>query len=171
MGPTCSIIYENEPMEKNLMLQKPRPLTTTFFNWRELTTSIIQGLMITAGTLIMYQYALWQGLNESLTRTIVFVVLISANVFLTLVNRSFYYSSLSTIKYKNNLVLIVISITLLLTGLLIYVKPIANFFAFESLGGFQLSLCIGIGFLSVIWFEIVKWRKRMVKSEERMAKW
>jgi len=44
MGPTCSIIYENEPMEKNLMMQKPRPLTTNFFNLKELTTSIIQGL-------------------------------------------------------------------------------------------------------------------------------
>src|SRR5690606_18857835 len=32
MGPTCSIIYENEPMEKNTMLQKPRPFSTTFFN-------------------------------------------------------------------------------------------------------------------------------------------
>ncbi|WP_337251597.1 cation-translocating P-type ATPase [Maribacter halichondriae] len=30
MGPTCSIIYENEPMEKNTMMQKPRPFTTNF---------------------------------------------------------------------------------------------------------------------------------------------
>ncbi len=165
MGPTCSIIYENEPMEENLMLLKPRPLTTTFFNLKELTTSIIQGLVITVGTLITYQYALSQGLNESLTRTMVFAVLISANVFLTLVNRSFYYSILSTMKYKNNLVLIVISITLVLTGLLIYVKPIAEFFGFESLSGFQLCLCMGVGFLSVIWFEIVKWRKRIVHKK------
>ena len=52
MGPTCSIIYENEPMEKNTMLQKPKALTTTFFNWKELSISIIQGLVITAGTLL-----------------------------------------------------------------------------------------------------------------------
>lgn len=32
MGPTCSIIYENEPMEKDLLLQKPRPFTDTFFS-------------------------------------------------------------------------------------------------------------------------------------------
>ncbi|NOS90299.1 MAG: HAD-IC family P-type ATPase, partial [Cyclobacteriaceae bacterium] len=29
MGPTCSIIYENEPMEKNTMQQKPKALSTT----------------------------------------------------------------------------------------------------------------------------------------------
>src|ERR1035437_5856889 len=79
MGPTCSIIYENEPMEKNTMVQKPRPFTTSFFNWKELMTSIMQGLMITVGTLFAYQYAVRQGLNESLTRTMVFTVLIAAN--------------------------------------------------------------------------------------------
>src|SRR5450432_2601468 len=90
MGPTCSIMYENEPMEKNSMAQKPRPLTSTFFNWKELNTSIIQGLMISAGTLTIYQYAVHQGFDESLTRTMVFTAIISSNIFLTLVNRSFY---------------------------------------------------------------------------------
>ncbi len=164
MGPTCSIIYENEQMEENLMLQKPRLLTTTFFNLKELTTSIIQGLMITAGTLLVYQYAVYQNFNEPLTRTMVFVTLISANVFLTLVNRSFYYSILSTMKYKNNLVFLVISISLVLTALLLYVRPLTNFFRFESLSGYELIICMGIGFLSVIWFEIVKWRKRIVSE-------
>ena len=92
MGPTCSIIYENEPMEKNTMLQKPRPFQLTFFNWNELTTSILQGLMITAGTLSAYLFAVSNGYSEMHTRSVVFVVLISANIFLTLVNRSFFYS-------------------------------------------------------------------------------
>jgi len=161
MGPTCSIIYENEPMEKNTMLQKPRPFTTMFFNWKELTTSIIQGLMITAGALIAYQYAIHQGYSESLTRTMVFTVLISSNIFLTLVNRSFYYSVITTLKYKNDLVLLIISITIALTGLLLFVKPFAEFFKFESLKLSQLSISIVIGFLVVIWYEVIKWKKRI----------
>jgi len=161
MGPTCSIIYENEPMEKNTMIQQPRPFTTTFFNFKELTTSIIQGLMITAGTLIAYQYAVHQGLNEPITRTMVFTVLIAANIVLTLVNRSFYYSIITTMKYKNNLVLLIISITVTITGLLLYVKPMTQFFQFQSLNGSQLSISVGIGFVSVIWYEVVKWRKRI----------
>ena len=31
MGPTCSIIYENEPMEKNAMQQKPKEIDCYFF--------------------------------------------------------------------------------------------------------------------------------------------
>ncbi|MEO8117163.1 MAG: cation-translocating P-type ATPase [Bacteroidota bacterium] len=161
MGPTCSIIYENEPMEKNAMIQKPRHISNTFFNWKELTTSIIQGLVITAGTLITYQYAVHQGYNELLTRTMVFTMLIVANIFLTLVNRSFYYSILTTLKYKNNLVLLIISITIVILGLLLFVKPLTKFFQFESLNLSQLLICIAIGFVSVIWFELVKWAKRI----------
>lgn len=160
MGPTCSIIYENEPMENNTMIQKPKALTTTFFNWRELSISIIQGLVITAGTLFAYQYAINYGYNEALTRTMTFTVLIVANIFLTLINRSFYYSILTTMKYKNNLVLFIISITIALVALILYVKPLTAFFEFETLNLNQLVTCISIGFLSVIWFEVIKFIKR-----------
>ncbi len=160
MGPTCSIIYENEPMEKNTMLQQPRPFSTTFFNRKELATSIIQGLMITAGTLLVYQYAAWQGYNEALTRTMVFIVLITANIFLTLVNRSFYYSIITTSKYKNNLVILIASIAIVITALLLYVDPLTRFFGFEQPNLLQLTICIVTGFVFVIWYEAVKWKKR-----------
>lgn len=164
MGPTCSIVYENEPIEKNTMMQKPRPFTDTFFNWKELSTSIIQGLVITIGTLFCYQYAIYQGFNESIIRTMVFVVLVTANIFLTLVNRSFYYSIFTTLYYKNNLVPIIIGITIAITGLILYIKPLTVFFAFEHLNINQLSIAIGIGFISVVWYELVKLYKRNFKT-------
>ncbi len=167
MGPTCSIIYENEPMEKNTMIQNPRPLRTTFFNWKELTTSIFQGLAITIGALLAYQYSVQQGFTESQTRTMAFTVLISANIFLTLVNRSFYYSILTTIQYKNNLVGLIILITIFITGLLLYVPVLADFFMFAPLKLNELLICIGIGFISVIWYELVKFIKRYKNEIEK----
>jgi Ca2+-transporting ATPase len=163
MGPTCSIIYENEPMEKNTMLQKPKAMSTTFFNWKELSISIIQGLVITAGTLFAYQYSVKNDYNEALTRTMTFTVLIAANIFLTLINRSFYYSIFTTLKYKNNMVLFIIFITIALVGLILFVKPLTSFFEFETLNWVQILTCTAIGFISVIWFEIVKLIKRIKK--------
>ncbi|MEO8514727.1 MAG: cation-translocating P-type ATPase [Ignavibacteria bacterium] len=160
MGPTCSIIYENEPIEKNTMLQKPRPLTSTFFNMKELTTSIIQGLAITAGTLFAYQYSVISGWNEPVTRTMVFITLISANIFLTLVNRSFYYSLFTTLRYKNNLVGLIISATIILTALILIIPVLTNFFGFEAPDMHELLISVIIGFISVIWFEAIKWMKR-----------
>lgn len=161
MGPTCSIIYENEPMEGNAILQKPRPFNTSFFRWRELATSIMQGLAITVGTLAIYQYAVYMGYSENLTRSMVFTVLIAANIVLTLVNRSFYYSIFTTLRYKNNLVLLIIGITAAITGLLLYVPPLAHFFKFETLNAVQLCLSLLVGMVVVIWYELVKLAKRL----------
>jgi Ca2+-transporting ATPase len=163
MGPTCSIIYENEPMEKNTMLLKPRVLSNTFFNFNELGISIIQGLAITTGTLAAYQYGVYIGANEAHTRTLVFTTLIASNIFLTLENRSFYYSILSTLKYKNNLVLLIIGITTVLCALIIDVPLLSSFFDFEALNSKELALSVSIGFVAVIWFEIVKWAQRKQK--------
>ncbi len=160
MGPTCSIIYENEPMEKNTMLQKPRPISATFFNWKELTTSIVQGLAITIGSLAVYQYGVHQEYTEVIIRTMVFIVLIAANISLTLVNRSFYYSVLTTLQYKNNLVGLIIAITIVITAILLYVPLFANFFQFIPLTALPMTISIGAGFASVIWYEIIKWFKR-----------
>jgi Ca2+-transporting ATPase len=160
MGPTCSIMYENEPMEQNAMHEKPRHFATKFFNNRELTTSIVQGLAITLGSLFTYRYAVSTGADEATTRTMVFTVLLSANILLTLVNRSFYYSVITTMKYKNNLVLLILGITILLSAAMLYIKPLTTFFDLEQLTLAQLSIAIGIGFLSVAWYEVIKWAKR-----------
>lgn len=164
MGPTCSIIFENEPLEKNLMFKKPRPFSTTFFNFKELTTSVIQGLAITIGALVIYQYTVALGFSENTTRTMVFMVLIFANIFLTLVNRSFYYSIFTTLKYKNNLVPLMISLTIILALTMLYVPALTRFFEFENLSISQLGMTILIGAVSVLWYEFVKWIKRSKKN-------
>src|SRR5690606_13335795 len=64
MGPTCSIVYENDPMEKRTMAEPPRAFTNTFFTIKELSVSVIQGLAITVGVLAVYQYAVFQNLDE-----------------------------------------------------------------------------------------------------------
>lgn len=160
MGPTCSVIYENEPMEGNLMLQKPRPLTTTFFNLKEITISIIQGLVITLGLLFVYNYCVDEGFTEKYTRTTVFLTLIMSNIFLTIENRSFYYSVFTTIRYKNNLVLMIIGITIAITSLLLFVPFFSNFFLFEKVDKAQIGLSVLVGFVSVMWIEIYKLFKR-----------
>ncbi|WP_428657928.1 cation-translocating P-type ATPase [Runella sp.] len=160
MGPTCSIVYENEPLERTAMKQPPRLMTTTFLNLKELSISIVQGSIITLGTLFSYQYSVANGYDENLTRTMVFVTLVVANVFLTLVNRSFQESVLVTLRYKNNLLIGVIALTLFMLFALVYVPIFASFFKLEALNYTQLGLSFLVGFLTVIWFEGYKWLRR-----------
>lgn len=160
MGPTCSIIYENEPIETNSMLQPPRTFSNSFFNWKELTISLIQGLAITIGILLIYQYSIEQDCSLSKTRTMVFSTLVFANIFLTLVNRSFYYSIFTTIQYKNKLVWGIVLTTVILLISLIYIPFLAEFFEFKSIDINTLVICFVVGGISVLWFEILKFFRR-----------
>ncbi|GLU57343.1 cation-translocating P-type ATPase [Dyadobacter frigoris] len=160
MGPTCSIIYENEPMEKDLLLQKPRPFTSTFFSLKELSVSILQGLVITAGMLMLYQYAVMQSYDEALTRSMVFIGLLSANIFLTLVNRSFSHSIFTTLRYKNNLVPMIIGITILFSALIFVIPGVNRFFSLETVNLSQLLISISVGFVFTVWYEGVKFYNR-----------
>ena len=170
MGPTCSIVYENEPIERDLMLQKPRPYSSSFFNWNELFTSVIQGLAITVGVLTVYQIAVGMGANEAATRTMVFTSLISANIVLTFINRSFIHSIFTTFGYKNNLVPIIVAVTVGILALLLFVSPLNAFFEFEEIGSVEIAISVGIGMVSVMWYEIVKWIKRNQISKDSALK-
>ena len=142
------------------MQEKPRPFSTTFFNWKELTTSILQGVIITAGTLCAYQFAIHQKADEATTRSVVFLTLLTANIFLTLVNRSFFYSIFTTIRYKNTLVPLIICVTIAVTISLIFIQPFALFFGFAKPGALLVMSSCLIGAISVLWYELVKWGKR-----------
>ncbi len=160
MGPTCSIVYENEPMEKNTMTQKPRPISETFLTWRELVISIIQGLMITAGVLFIYQLTYRNGGNEDLTRTMVFTTLIFANILLSFANRSFYYTMFESFRNKNNLLIYMTLATLIVLMVILYVDPVSRFFKLTYLNLDQLLTAGSAAVISVMWFEIYKLLKR-----------
>ncbi|HEX5026549.1 MAG TPA: cation-translocating P-type ATPase [Agriterribacter sp.] len=160
MGPTCSVVYENEPMEKNAMRIPPRPFTATFLSLHEMTISIVQGLAITAGVLFMYQYGVWKGFDEAGTRSLVFTTLVLANIFLTLSNRSFYFSVIAEMGNRNSLMTYIIGATILLLLLLLYVPPLSLFFEIVPLSMQSLLVCCAAAAASVFWFEIWKWMKR-----------
>ncbi|SMG30488.1 cation-translocating P-type ATPase [Sphingobacterium psychroaquaticum] len=160
MGPTCSIVFENEPLEKNAMNEPPRSYVRTFLKGKELMVSVVQGLVITLGILITYQWGVSRGASESEVRSMVFLTLINANIFLTLVNRSFFYSIWYTLRYKNNLVPLVISATVLLVMSLFLIPFFTSFFGFTSLSMEKWFFSLVVGALSVLWFEGVKWYGR-----------
>lgn len=161
MGPTCSIVYENEPMEKNAMQRPPRALTDTFLNWKELTISIIQGLVITAGILWLYQYSVNHGNGEAKTRALVFTTLIFSNILLSLVNRSFYYSMLESFKNRNVLLAGISVLVVLLMLIILYTAPVSGFFSVTALSIKELGLTLLTASVSVLWFEIYKLIKRL----------
>ncbi len=165
MGPMCSIVYENEPMEKNTMQQPPRQMSSTFLTWKEMRISILQGIIISAGVLFIYQYAVQNGASESLTRSMVFSTLVIANIFLSLVNRSFYYSFITTLKNRNPLMLVVNLLTIILLIIILNIPVVADFFNVEALSSKQLLIVTLTSAFSVLWIEGWKWWNRIFKRD------
>ncbi|GIL22928.1 MAG: ATPase [Bacteroidota bacterium] len=161
MGPTCSVIFENEPIEANSMARPPRKMTRTFFSWSELSLSMAQGLIITAVCLATGYYFMKTGHSEAFVRTIVYTTLIFSNLFLTLANRSFYYSVLTTLRYRNPLIPMILIISLVILFLSIYVEPVQREFGFEAIAPDKIVLCLVLAFVGVMWIELYKWRKRL----------
>jgi Ca2+-transporting ATPase len=156
MGPTCSVFFEKEPVEENLMLQQPRSREMGLFSKDELLLSIVRGTIIASLILMLYYYFMNSGSSIEEIRTIVFTTLLLSNVFLTFVNRSFSKTLYYTIRYKNNLAPFVIIISALFIATLYYLPFVKNLFQLGSISSLQFWLCIAVAFASVMWFEIYK---------------
>lgn len=168
MGPTCSIIFENEPIEADSMSRKPRKMSSTFFSFQELILSIIQGVIITIACLGLGYYYMKTGHQEAHIRTIIYTTLIFSNIFLTLVNRSFRYSIFVTMRYKNNLIPLILTVSLLVLFISIYLHPVRNLFQFEELRPAEFLICLSVSFMGVIWIEVLKWIQRFNKLPDSL---
>ncbi|MFZ1321727.1 MAG: cation-translocating P-type ATPase [Ignavibacteria bacterium] len=160
MGPTCSIIYENEPIEANSMKRPPRKMSGNFLSKKELLISSIQGMVITAGCLAAGKYFFDMSGDQDLGRTIVFSTLIFSNLFLTLVNRSFYYSVFTTLKYKNNLIFLIIGISLIVLAGALYFPPAVALFQLTELTFMQIIICFFTAMVCTVWIEFYKVKLR-----------
>jgi Ca2+-transporting ATPase len=162
MGPTCSIFFENEPEEKNIMRMPPRKTDVGLFERKELLISIVQGLIITAGVLALYFIFMNQGRTIEEVRTIVFATLLASNIFLTFTNRSFTENFLKTIQYRNKLAPIVLITSVMLLLSIYYVPSIRKLFELASLSTGEKLICLLTGFISVFWFELYKTNLRSI---------
>ncbi len=154
MGPTCSIIYENEPMEPGTMMRPPRRMGSTFLSAKQLMISIIQGLVITAGCLGVGYYYLQNQQDGNTVRTVIFITLLFSNIFLTLVNRSFHYTFFKTIRYKNNLVPLILGITVFCIAAFLYLPFMQQLFRLHSLTITDILTCAVIAFISTCWIQL-----------------
>jgi Ca2+-transporting ATPase len=156
MGPTCSIFFENEPVEKDNMLSGPRSRTTGLFTVDELLIGIVQGLVITGGVLILYYVFMSNNHSMEETRTIVFTTLILSNVFLTFASRSFTKTMYYTSRYKNGLAPVLIIISAIFLLVLHLVPAVRDLFQLAPITFGEFCLSFGVAFAGVMWFEVYK---------------
>ena len=166
MGPTCSIFYEREPEEPNIMTNEPRPRTQNIFSGKELRISILQGIVISTGVLSLYFYFMHEQYSLGYVRTVVFTTLMLSNIFLTFCNRSFTESINKTLHYRNSLAPWVFLIS---SGFLIainIVPVLQDLFQLATLSFLHYFICLIVSLLSVGWIEFSKLRSNRQYAEK-----
>ncbi len=165
MGPTCSIIYENEPVPQDELDRPGGSQSSALFSFSQLRVSILQGLMITAGCLVAGYYAASVYGHEDTVRTFVFSTILLSNVLLTLANRSFRRSILETIGRKNPLIPVITALSLIMLLLILHIPFLNTLFDVHALHLSQLLIPAGLALMATLWLEPFKiFRQHRVKT-------
>jgi len=158
IDPTCSIVLERQPAEKNIMERKPRHREEKILNAGILVKSLLQGLMIFAASFGAYLFFLQQDpANASLARTMGLAVILLANLFLVQVNSSHSdFAFQSFIRLLKDKVMWTVIIGTFGGLLAILYSPLCSFLKLAPLSCGQFFSVIGIAFVAVVWYELVK---------------
>jgi len=155
IDPACSMVFENEPPEPDLMQRSPRDVTTPLFGGMTLLWALIQGL----GALAVVLLATWWGmahLSEGAARAFAFATIVVSNLALILVNRTRTGSLVSSLRVPNRTLWWVCAAALVLMALALYLPWLAGLFKFELLPLTWLATALGLGGLLVGVFELLK---------------
>ncbi|MGA2959652.1 MAG: cation-translocating P-type ATPase [Thermodesulfobacteriota bacterium] len=156
IDPACSIVFEAEPEEKDIMNRPPRNPKRPLFNKRMLALSLLQGLSVLGILVVVFYIALYRGRGAMEARTLTFTTLIVANLGLILTNRSWSRTILATFRSPNAALGWIIGGAVTFLGLVLYLPFLRNLFHFNTLHPDDLLLCLFAGLFSILWFEGLK---------------
>ena len=156
IDPACSVAFEAEPEEANVMERPPRNPKQSLFDRRTLTLSLLQGASVLLVVLGVFAAAMYRGETDTNVRALTFTTLIIANLALILTNRSWTRSVLTMWRSPNPAVRWIVLGAAGFLGVVLYVPSIQVLFRFSRLHASDVALCITAGMFSIVWFEVLK---------------
>ena len=158
IDPTCSIVLERQPAERNIMERRPRNPDEKILTAGILFKSILQGLSVFAASFGTYLLFLQQSPgNAPLARTMGLAIIMFANLFLVQVNSSDYdFAFQSVARLAHDKVMWAISLGTVAGLLAILYTPLCGFLKLAPLSAGRFFLAAGIGAAAVLWYEAVK---------------
>ncbi|MBL6613909.1 MAG: cation-translocating P-type ATPase, partial [Reyranella sp.] len=160
IDPACSIVFEAEPEEQDLMERPPRNRDGTILPSRMATWSVAQGLLALAVVAGVLARGMSRQMPEDELRALVFVSLVLTNASLILVNRSFSGSLLAALSRRNVSLWVLLSSVAGILALTLTWQPAMALFRFGPLHLDDLALSALAGVAILITLEKIKplWR-------------
>lgn len=159
IDPACSIIFEAEREERNVMSRPPKAIGEPFFGPKKILLSCTQGIGILLISLAVYFTGILLDYSENAVRTLTFVTLIASNIAVILSNRSWTNSIFRILVTPNKTVKWVTGGAAFFLLLILNTPFLLELFQFGRIGIPEFIVCSTAGFFSITWFEIYKFMK------------
>jgi Ca2+-transporting ATPase len=156
IDPACSIIFEAEKEERNVMSRPPKDINEPFFGPKKILLGCTQGVGILVMTLLVYFIGHKMGYSEMAVRTLTFVTLIASNIAIITSNRSWTANFFQIILTPNKAVKWVVGGAVFFLILILNIPFLLKLFQFEKIGLVETLICLVAGLFSVTWFEFYK---------------
>jgi Ca2+-transporting ATPase len=163
IDPVCSLVFEAETEEDDVMRRKPRVPDEPLVSLQLIGWSLLQGACAFALVAFIFIMALRRGMPEAEVRALTFFSLVLTIVSLIFVNRSFSASLVTALRRPNPALAWVLLMVVTVLGLTLLWPFAAGLFRFGPLHLDDLALTLGAGALVLVFLELLKplWRERL----------
>ena len=161
IDPACSMVFENEPADADVMKRAPRDPQAPLFAGRTLVLALLQGLGVLAVVMGAYVWGT-QHLSEPQARALSFTSLVLGNLALIFSNRARPGALLASLLVPNRMLWWVSGLTLSLLALALYLPPLSAVLHMAPLPPGLLALALVGAGASLLWFELLKWAARKI---------
>jgi Ca2+-transporting ATPase len=160
IDPACSLVFEAEKEEKDIMNRKPRSIKESLFSPSTVLYSLLQGAVLLLVVVGVFMAA--QGFGESVAtaRALAFTTLIVGNLGLIFSNRSWTLALPSILRQKNTAVTWILSGAVIFMVLSLHVPFLSALFKFGKFHFIDMVLCVSAGIASIITFEAIKFVRK-----------
>ncbi len=156
IDPACSVVFEAEPEEPDVMRRPPRPPGASLFDRGTVAFGLLQGSGILAIVLAVFAIALHRGQEAEVARALTFTALVIAGLGLIFSNRSRSRNLITTLGARNRALWWVIAGALSFLALVLYVPTLSRLFHFGTLHADDILIAVAAGILCILGAEAAK---------------
>jgi Ca2+-transporting ATPase len=156
IDPACSIAFEMEPEEADVMRRPPRDPHGRLFTARMVLSSLLQGAGALAATGVVFVIAIRIGLSEFDVRTLTFSTLIITNLALIFANRSLTQPIWRGWSRPNPALRWLAIGAIAVLGLVLYVPVCRDLFRLARPHPIDAGVIAAAGLAALAWMEAVK---------------
>jgi P-type Ca2+ transporter type 2C len=157
IDPACSVVFEAEQIDPNIMNLRPRGITEPMLGRRVLTLAFLQGASVLAAVFAVYYWSIMTQHPDDVVRSLTFATLVVGNLALILTNRSWRLSIWGSLRQRRNPTLPwILGIAGTLLVVLLSVPSLRSVFHFGPISWAEGLVTVVAGFIGVAWFEVYK---------------